>query len=537
MFFDEAELYRAFDEDEFVPFFQPMVELRTGQMAGFELLARWIHRQSETILPDVFIPAVEKSGLINRLTRRILEKSFAVMPRFPASAFLSVNLSPSQLVDPALPGMIQAVASASGFALNRLTCEITESALVDDLPRAQAVARDLKSLGCRMALDDFGTGYSSLRHLQALPFDVLKVDKSFVGTMTGARESRKIVAAVVGLGHSLGLSTVAEGVETEAQADMLLWLGCDLGQGWLYGRPAPAAEISAMVARSPHTHRSALPAPADANSIMSLEALPAQRLAQLHAIYDGAPVGLCFLDRNMRYVSLNRRLAEMNGRPISAHIGRSPAEVIPEVLDQIEPHIRLALTGVPVSGIEIHRQRADCPGGISTVLATYQPVRDEAGEVLGVSVAIVDITARKLAEQALRDREEHHRRMVELNPHTPWVLDAGGKVIEASPRWERITGMSVELALGDGWLKALHPDDVEPTTQSIHETLRTGQSIDIEFRVQRREGGWLWMRSRGSPTFGPGGEVHRIYGSVEQIEHPWEIEEALERFRSSLQRS
>jgi PAS domain S-box-containing protein len=535
MSFGVTDIHRAFEKDEFVPFFQPMVELRTGQLAGLEVLARWKHGRLGTIPPVQFIPAVEKSGLINQLTQCMLEKAFSAKPVSANSVSLSVNLSPIQLLDATLPAKIEAVAAQGGFPLSRLTFEITESALVDDLPRAQSVARDLKAMGCRLALDDFGTGYSSLRHLQALPFDELKVDKSFVSTMTAARESRKIVAAVVGLGHSLGVMTVGEGVETAEQASMLLWLGCDLGQGWLYGEARAAEQIQLMISTAPYACSQSLPASAGGNSITSLEALPAQRLAQLQAIYDGAPVGLCFLDRNMRYVSLNRRLAEMNGSPIATHLGKTPAEIVPTIFPLIETYIRRALLGEPVTDVEIQKPGADTGGDGRTLLLSYQPVRDEAGEVMGVSVAIVDITARKRAEEALRQEEEHYRHMVELNPHTPWVLDGNGKVIEASTRWQKTTGMGIEDAMGDGWMKALHPDDVEPTAKAIHETLRTGRPIDIEYRVKSPEGAWKWMWSRGSAITGPSGEVLRVYGSVEDIEYPRKTEEALERCRAGLQ--
>ena len=139
--------------------------------------------------------------------------------------------------------------TGAGLPPNRLELEITESALVGDLDLARNVLDELKSLGIRLALDDFGTGYSSLRHLKMLPFDKLKIDAGFVGAMAGSVESRKIVAAVIGLGQSLGLTTVAEGVEEVETAALLRSLGCDIGQGWVFGRPGPAEAVSGLLHR------------------------------------------------------------------------------------------------------------------------------------------------------------------------------------------------------------------------------------------------------------------------------------------------
>ncbi len=206
-----------------------------------------------------------------------------------------------------------------------MVVEITETALADNLERARKIAEELKALGCKLALDDFGTGYSSLRHMQSLPFDELKVDSSFVRSMVHQRESRKIVAAVVGLGQSLGLTTVAEGVETQEQAEMLCWLGCDIGQGWLFGKPISAEDLPAAISapRQPIVRHPVFPG--KSLSLGSLEGLPALRLAQLQAVYDGAPVGLGFLDRNLRYVNLNLQLAEMHGISAEEHLGQNGA--------------------------------------------------------------------------------------------------------------------------------------------------------------------------------------------------------------------
>ncbi|MGB6745108.1 MAG: EAL domain-containing protein [Terracidiphilus sp.] len=534
MGFNENDVRRAFDEGEFYPVFQPLVELRTGQLAGFEVLARWNHKKLGPIAPDDFIPSLEKYGLIDKLSRTILESAFASPALADSALTLSINISPLQLLGDKLAERIADTAAHGGFPLDRLIIEITESALLDDLARAQDTARDLKALNCKLALDDFGTGYSSLQHLHTLPFDELKVDRSFVGSMTLKRESRKIVAAVIGLGMSLGLTTVAEGVETREQTNMLHWLGCDLVQGWLFGKPVTAGELPRVVAEARHSAAAPVPAPIDGGPIMSRDLLPAQRLAQLQAIYDGVPVGLCLLDRNMRYVSLNKRLAQLNGVPAAAHMGRTVAEVIPQVFPLVEPFIRRALQGEPVSGVEVQKPPAADGSEGQTLLLSYQPTCDEAGEILGVSVAIMDITGNKRTERALRESENHYRHMVRLNPHVPWVLDKNGEVAEASPRWETFTGQPIEEALGNGWLKMLHPDDVEPTREAIRRSLATGEPIDIEYRVRRPGADWRWMRSRGAPRFGPTGKVMCMYGIVEEVDGHKQVTEELQNCQAEL---
>jgi PAS domain S-box-containing protein len=527
MLVNRAAVRRALDNDELVPCFQPVVELHTGRLAGFEVLARWRHPQFGLSLPENFIYLAEEDGLLGRLMQQILQKAFRSTPVLPAPLILGVNISPTQLHDSSLPRQIRDAAEAGGFPLQRLAVEITESGLIGNLAKAQKIAGELKAMGCRLALDDFGTGYSSLRHLQALPFDSLKVDRSFVNSMTDKRESRKIVAAVVGLGHSLGLTTVAEGVETEEQAKMLLRLGCQMGQGWLYGRPLTADRIPHMVAAAPWTpsrkSSSHEPDPARAN----LEAHPAHRLSQLQAIYDGAPVGLCLLDCDLHYVSINRRLAEMNGAPVEAHLGRSTKEMIPNLYPIVEPYILRALKGEPIPEVEVSRPPNKPGESASTVLLSYQPAFDEAGEVIGVSIAVMDITERKRAEEALRESEEHLRYMIELNPEIPWVMDSEGNNLDVSARWTKVTGLSKERTRNLGWLEALHPDDVPPTMKALQEALRSGKQIDIECRVRNVDRGWRWMRSRGSPRVGPSGQIVRWYGSVEDIDDRKKLEESL----------
>ena len=534
---DEAnDLRRALENNEIVPYFQPLVELRTGLLSGFEALARWQHPQRGLILPNEFIPLAEKSGLHGLLTGSLLRAVFAAARDIPQHLTLSVNISLTQLTDLTLPRHILSAAQNANFPLSRLILEITESALVGNTEHAARIANELKEQGSRLALDDFGTGYSSLRHLQLLPFDELKIDASFVRTMTHTRESRKIAAAIVGLGNSLSLTTVAEGVESQTIADMLLWLGCDIGQGWLYGRPVPPEQLSESLAERLKPPNATEPRSADAGLPHSFEALPAQRFAQLNAIYDGVPVGLCFLDRNLRYVSVNKRLAEIHNLPVASHLGRHMSEILgPEKFAHWEPYLLNSLKGEPFSEVEARCPDPHHPEITRTFLISFQPARDEADEVIGVSLSLVDITRRKQVEEALVESEDHYRHAVELNPQIPWVAEPDGIILDATQRWVTLTGLSKEESLGKGWVRALHPDDLMPTLRAWEHALRTGENLDAQYRILRSDGVWRWMRARAAPRRNEEGKIIRWYGNLEDIDDHKKAEEALRQSEARLQ--
>lgn len=509
------DLFAVLEGDSLVPCFQPIVELRSGELKGFEVLARWQHPQLGLILPSNFIPLAEESGLIGILTQQILKKAFSGVAGRGGAVPLAVNVSAVQLRDRQLPSLIRETAQKAGYPLSQLTIEITESAIVDNIETAAEIAGELKAMGCSLALDDFGTGYSSLLHLQALPFDKLKVDRSFIDKMMGKRESRKIVAAVLGLGHSLGVVTVAEGVETEEQAEMLLRLGCVQAQGWLYGRPLPAESISGAT----HAKRvsGAEPEAQEAAAPLYLDVLPTHQAGQLRAIYDCAPVGLCYVDRGFRFININQRLARINGVPVLAHLGKTVAEINPQVFPLIEPHLRRVLEGATVPDVEVSYPGATA-GEMLTFLVSYEPSFDEAGEVIGILIAVIDIKERKRAEEALREREEHFRSVAELSPHVMWVTDAQGQNLEVSGRWTEMTGLSKQQAQGSGWMSAVHPDDLLPIASTMERSMVTGKPLDVEYRVKSPEGSWRWVRSRGWPRYGSQGEIVRWYGCAEDID-------------------
>jgi PAS domain S-box-containing protein len=534
---DPNDLRRALESNEIIPYFQPLVELRTGLLRGFEALARWQHPQRGLISPNEFIPLAEKSGLHGLLTGKLLSAVFAAAKDIPSHLTLSVNISLTQLIDLTLPRHIFAAAEHANFPLNRLILEITESALVGNTEHAARIATELKEQGSRLALDDFGTGYSSLRHIQLLPFDELKIDATFVRSMNHTRESRKIAAAIVGLGNSLSLTTVAEGVETQTIADMLLWLGCDIGQGWLYGRPVPPEQLPEALTERLHppqiaTRRSV----ADSGQPLSFEALPAQRFAQLNAIYDGVPVGLCYLDRNLRYVSVNKRLAEIHNLPVASHLGRHIAEVLgPEKFSKWEPYLKDTLNGQRYTELEARCPDPHQPDLMRTFLVSYQPARDEADEVIGVSISLVDITSRKQTEEALVESEDHYRHAIELSPQVPWTADPNGMILDASQRWETLTCLTKEESLGTGWIRAIHPDDRQATLRAWEKALRTGESLDVQYRIGCCGCEWRWMRARAAPRRDEDGKIIRWYGTLEDVDDYRKAEEALRRSEARLQ--
>jgi diguanylate cyclase (GGDEF)-like protein len=244
----ETELRAAVAEGEIIPYFQPIVDLGRGAIIGFEALARWPHPTKGSIPPDRFIPVAENLGIIDDLTHGMLRAACAAARDWPPALFLSVNISPLQLKNPWLAAKILGILMETGFAPSRLILEVTENAVIDDMVKARDVFISLQNAGVRLALDDFGKAHSSLYHLRTLRFDHLKIDQSFVHSLNTA-ESLKIVSAVAGLGKALGMRVTAEGVETRAEADALLAMGCNHAQGFLFGRPLGAADTLALLQR------------------------------------------------------------------------------------------------------------------------------------------------------------------------------------------------------------------------------------------------------------------------------------------------
>jgi diguanylate cyclase (GGDEF)-like protein len=243
----EVDLRGALSRHEFVVYYQPIQNVQANRVVGFEALVRWNHPLRGLIAPLDFIPLAEETGLIIQIGEWVLRTACKDAAGWPPDISVAVNLSPVQFKNRTLlPSVVSALA-ISGLAARRLELEITESVLLQDGDATLATLHQLRELGVRISMDDFGTGYSSLSYLRSFPFDKIKIDRSFVNELTSRDDSMAIVRAVTGLGKSLGISTTAEGVETDEQLALLRLEGCTEAQGYLFSPPRPVEDVESML--------------------------------------------------------------------------------------------------------------------------------------------------------------------------------------------------------------------------------------------------------------------------------------------------
>jgi diguanylate cyclase (GGDEF)-like protein len=236
------------EHGQFEPYFEPQVDLSTGEIVGFEVLARWNHPLSGIVGPDTFIPIAEEIGVIGRLSEQVISEALRQAVLWDPSIKISVNISPTQFTDGWLAQRIVRILTEAGFPPDRLVVEITESSLFADLDLARSMLTSLKNQGVRLALDDFGTGFSSLSTLRSLPFDMIKIDRSFVTTLLEDKENMAIVRAVTTLASALSVPVCVEGIERESVHEAVVMLGCAYGQGWYFGKPMSADKARDLLA-------------------------------------------------------------------------------------------------------------------------------------------------------------------------------------------------------------------------------------------------------------------------------------------------
>lgn len=240
----ELGIRRGIPLNEFVPYYEQQVDLQTGELTGFEMLARWKSPHFGIVSPEIFIPVAEEIGAIADLSECVIRQALEDAKAWDPRLTLAVNISPMQLRDPWFSQKLLRLLVEANFPPQRLEIEITESCLHRNVAQARSLIASLKNQGIRVSLDDFGTGYSSLAQLRSLPFDRIKIDRSFVSSLVDNKDSAAIVHAIAMLGKGLNLPITAEGIETDAVLGHLMQYGEIKGQGYLYGHPRPASEVA-----------------------------------------------------------------------------------------------------------------------------------------------------------------------------------------------------------------------------------------------------------------------------------------------------
>jgi diguanylate cyclase (GGDEF)-like protein len=239
----EDEIRSAIPANEFVPFYQPQIDLSNGELTGFEVLARWRSPTRGLLEPAEFIEVAEASGLISALSLSVMKQALLEARDWPSHLKIAVNISPVQFRDPHLAERILKLLAECNFPASRVEVEITESSFLEDRESAVTIVESLKNMGVTISLDDFGTGYASLSQLQSLPFDRIKIDKSFVTSLLSNSQNDAIVGTILTLGRALHLPITAEGIEDDGTRDRLRSLGCSDGQGWLFGKAVSGETI------------------------------------------------------------------------------------------------------------------------------------------------------------------------------------------------------------------------------------------------------------------------------------------------------
>lgn len=497
----KARLKSAISNGNIWPAFQPIVSIDSGHLAGFEILARWTASGGRNIPPDHFIPLLEKHNLIDDLTKALIRSSCAQARDWPGTFFIAFNISPCQLLHEEMPDWLMAEEVRAGFPLNRLQIEVTEGSLHSQEETAYATLRKLDSLGVKVSIDDFGTGYSSLARLEAFPFRKLKIDARFVRGLDRDAGKRRIAAAIIGLGQSLGITVVAEGVESEKEASILSDLGCPLGQGWLFGAGVPAHEAREMVdgLGTPHTDTPPL-----------LDASPFQQLHQLRSLYQQSPAGLCFLDVNLRHVRVNDLFAKMLGASSFQITGKTIDEVLSDpTLDQLREILNAALKNDHTPTQEVVIAERDYQ-------VFVQKVVDVGGDVIGLSLVTVDVTEQKHIIRKLHLSDAHFRHLAEVSPTIAWAARPDGTVDYISPLATDMEGEAMQKRI-DRWYSKMHTDDLARVRAEWLAWLPSVRPFSTTFRMAQTGGNYLLMRSRAHPQLDENGAVIRWNGMISPL--------------------
>ena len=529
-----GDLRRALEMREIVLYYQPKISVATGEIVGVEALARWEHPTRGLVFPDAFIPAAEHTGLIGPFTSYVLGAALTqarIWADEGTPLAVSVNLSGRNLLDEQLPAEVADLLAAHGVPASLLELEVTESAIMLDPVRARRLLQSLSDLGVTLSIDDFGAGYTSLSQLKTLPIDELKIDRSFVMTMTSDARDALIVHSVIELGQNLGLNIVAEGVEAAEALVALRVFGCDIAQGYHVARPAPVDVFDAwraarVIPASPQALATPTRRTGDAVLAERDLAEPTSPAAALRAseerfrsLFTKAPIGIAEARADGTVVAVNPRLCAMLGYEPDELIGRQ-ASALTDPSDH-EAQARDVASLSESDGYAARRVYVKKDGSTLPVLISVAVVRQASGAVHRLVAMMVDISDLVAAQDIIATAG------IELAAHqmfTDSLLASAGAGIVACDNAGRLT---ITNRTARSW-HGLDPD-VEPSPEqlahlisdlyeldgitplpigrnALRRALREGRACQTEMIIAPTGGAATRVMATGTPLHGPSGE-------------------------------
>jgi diguanylate cyclase (GGDEF)-like protein/PAS domain S-box-containing protein len=555
-----GDLRRALELHEIVLYYQPKVSVESGEVVGVEALARWQHPTQGLLYPDSFIPLAEHTGLIGPFTSYMLDAACAqarIWADKGSPMPVAVNLSGRNLLDEHLATEVADLLAAHGVSASLLELEVTESAIMLDPVRARQLLQSLSDLGIRLSIDDFGAGYTSLSQLKSLPIDELKIDRSFVMTMSSDARDALIVQSVIELGQNLGLNIVAEGVETAQALATLRGFDCDIAQGYYIARPAPVEVFDAWLA----TRRSSAPLPIvaapprqpsdavfterDLSEAPSAAAALRASEERFRALFTLAPIGITEARADGAIVAMNPHACTMLGYELDEVLGRSVTMFVDP--DHAAAQAR-SLAALPDTGAysvrRIFRRKDGTP---ITIVMSVGVVRNASGDVHRMVGMMVDVSELAAAEQSLaanvlelaaRESElqksaAFHDAVLAASPDVIFVSDP----VTSSVLW--CSRSLSELGYTDRQLKAfggstidtiVHPDDQCKVWEqnAAAQELRDGEVVRMRYRIRVQDDGYRWFGRSVTPfARDDAGNVTQIFGITSDVTELVEAEQRL----------
>ncbi|MDR7238782.1 EAL domain-containing protein [Neobacillus drentensis] len=500
----ETDLRLALSRNEFCLYYQPILDLVTGEIIGVEALIRWKHPEKGLIPPVEFVSSAEETGLIIPIGEWILRTACIQNKVWQEAGYnpilVSVNLSARQVYQPNFADRVSRILKETKLAPEYLIFEITEGIMLDSY-HAPKVIKELKQIGLQISLDDFGTGFNSLQYLQELPVDKIKIDQSFIKSSTIDSNDATIVKMIIEMAHQLKLDVIAEGIETKDQLIFLQQNLCNQGQGYFFSKPLPSKELEKGFYKIEQiVIREGIPQ--ELNNQKWMKEIVESSHRELRDTV-GQHLGIIFksIEKNGKFIhtfSAGKLLYKMGFTPEHI-IGKELNEILP-IGDAEEKanYYRRAWKGEENVTYEWE------VNGIY-YLTSLNPIF-KGGEVREIVGSCVEITNQKRVEETLRISESNYRHITDKIQDVVVKMDVNGTVLYASPSHEKVFGIQPKEYEGYSAFELVHHEDIPSMQTQFTFMINTRTSCQVEFRHQHAQGGWVPIEAKVTPVFGENDE-------------------------------